>query len=342
MTIKSSGSLTFTEIVAEWTGSTPHSLSEYYSAGSIIYSGAADGDGNTIPASGAISFSDFYDTAKFSTTSTATASGASQGSGHNGGQSISSVTVPSGANAIYVFDTVAGGGGALRGSDHKGVGEDPGDGGGGGAAISAGYFTVVAGETLTLKVGNGGNDNQAFWNTAVYSQQSDTSNRNGGNTSIVGSSSGTLFDLGGGSGASIISVGAFKSLRTDNVGAGGSVGSFNNALSSGTTTSGASVSSVSSSNGSSGSDGAAVGENQSGTGGAGGNSGLGSGGGSGATNNVNGSDGTLGGGRGGGHSQSTSASPAAADGEGGSNSGFSTYGGRGGHGQLKYQFVRVV
>ena len=70
----------------------------------------------------------------FSTTSTATASGASQGSGHNGGQSISSVTVPSGANAIYVFDTVAGGGGALRGSDHKGVGEDPGDGGGGGAS----------------------------------------------------------------------------------------------------------------------------------------------------------------------------------------------------------------
>ena len=34
------GSLSFTEIVAEWNGSTPHSLSEYYSGGSLVYSGA--------------------------------------------------------------------------------------------------------------------------------------------------------------------------------------------------------------------------------------------------------------------------------------------------------------
>ena len=34
MTIKSSGSLNTTEIVAEWGGSQPNSLSEYYSGGS--------------------------------------------------------------------------------------------------------------------------------------------------------------------------------------------------------------------------------------------------------------------------------------------------------------------
>ena len=65
MTIKSSGSLNTTEIVAEWGGSQPNSLSEYYAGGSLVYSGAADGDGNAIPSSGsAIKFSDFYDVTK--------------------------------------------------------------------------------------------------------------------------------------------------------------------------------------------------------------------------------------------------------------------------------------
>ena len=48
MTIKASGSLNTTEIVAEWGGSQPNSLSEYYSAGSLVYAGAADGSGMLI------------------------------------------------------------------------------------------------------------------------------------------------------------------------------------------------------------------------------------------------------------------------------------------------------
>ena len=342
MTIKSSGSLTFTEIVAEWTGSTPHSLSEYYSGGSIIYSGAADGDGNVIPSSGnAISFSDFYDTERFieaGSFTTVSATGT-----RNGGQDTSTVTFPSEANAIYIINTVAGGGGGIRGSDHKDVGESAGDGGGGGAAISAGYFTVTGGETLTLSVGRGGDNNVVFWNTQTYSQTSNSANIDGGNTSIVGSSSGTLFNLGGGSGAVATRVGAFKLLRLDSPGSGGAVGSFSGNLSSGTTTGGASVGSVSSSAGSTGSDGAEVGENQSSNGGAGGNSGLGSGGGAGGTNNVKGSDGSLGGGGGGGHSQSTNnpAGGTSSDGDHGA-VGASTHGGLGGQGQLQYKFVRVT
>ena len=104
MTIKSSGSLNTTEIAAEWGGSQPNSLSEYYSGGSLVYSGAADGSGNAIPSSGnPISFSDFYDTTAFSTTSASSTTG--------------TVAVPSGANAIYVVTAIGGGGGGYRGAD---------------------------------------------------------------------------------------------------------------------------------------------------------------------------------------------------------------------------------
>jgi hypothetical protein len=49
-------------ISAEFGGSTPHSMSEYYSGGSNVPSGSADSDGNVIPTSGTIKFSDFHGT----------------------------------------------------------------------------------------------------------------------------------------------------------------------------------------------------------------------------------------------------------------------------------------
>ena len=55
MAIKSSGSLSMTEIVAEFGGSVPHSLSEYYRNG-----GAVPGNNTNVPTSGAISMGDFY------------------------------------------------------------------------------------------------------------------------------------------------------------------------------------------------------------------------------------------------------------------------------------------
>ena len=91
MTIKAAGSsLSFTEIEAEWDNASPFSLSEFYSGTSTVFSGAADGDGNAIPSSGAISFSDFYDTTFFQTTSASSAIG------------NPAVTVPIGANAIFI------------------------------------------------------------------------------------------------------------------------------------------------------------------------------------------------------------------------------------------------
>lgn len=59
MTIKASGSLNINEIAAEYNGTTPHSLSEYYTAPGL-------------PASGAISFADFYGKSDLYTTSITT------------------------------------------------------------------------------------------------------------------------------------------------------------------------------------------------------------------------------------------------------------------------------
>lgn len=56
MAVKSSGTLSFnTDIVGEFSGDTPHSLSEYYRNGSYVTSNNTD-----VPTSGEISFSDFY------------------------------------------------------------------------------------------------------------------------------------------------------------------------------------------------------------------------------------------------------------------------------------------
>ena len=60
MAIKDSGSsLAISEIVTEFGGSTPHSLSEYYAGGSNVPSGTT-GESGSIPTSGTISMSQFY------------------------------------------------------------------------------------------------------------------------------------------------------------------------------------------------------------------------------------------------------------------------------------------
>ena len=55
MAIQSAGTITIQDIVDEFGGSTPHSLSEYYRNG-----GAVPGNNTDVPTSGAIAISDFY------------------------------------------------------------------------------------------------------------------------------------------------------------------------------------------------------------------------------------------------------------------------------------------
>ena len=259
--------------------------------------------------------------------------------------------MPAGANAIYITNTVAGGGGGIRGSDHKDAGEAAGDGGGSGASIISAFFTVVGGETITFNVGHGGNDNHVFWSypgvtgNAPYTQLSNVSDGNGGTTTASGSSTGTLFTLTGGGGAVATNVGAFKSLRQDNPGAAGTATLNTTPLSSGTTTEGVSVGNFNAPNGLVGGNSSqGGGDNAQFNGADGADSGISSSsGGAGGTNNVKGANGSTGGGGGGGHSQS-SANPAGGASSDGDHTamGASTFGGLGGHGQLNYQFVRVV
>jgi trimeric autotransporter adhesin len=127
MAIKASGSsLALSEIAAFWGGSQPHSLSEYYAGGSLVFSGAEDEAGNDIPSSGsALKISDFYST---HTITVATTDFTSSGT----------FTIPRGVSTLTITLYGAGGSG--------GEGDESGSGGGGGGGGSGG---VVQG-TLTL------------------------------------------------------------------------------------------------------------------------------------------------------------------------------------------------
>lgn len=58
MTLQSSGAISLSDIAAEFGGSTPHSINEYYRGGGLVPDTPAN---SGIPTSGVISFSDFYD-----------------------------------------------------------------------------------------------------------------------------------------------------------------------------------------------------------------------------------------------------------------------------------------
>jgi hypothetical protein len=66
MTIKTSGSLAFSEIQAEFGGSNPISLSEYYAGGAYVPAGTS-GTNGAVPSSGPISVSNFYGTSNITT-----------------------------------------------------------------------------------------------------------------------------------------------------------------------------------------------------------------------------------------------------------------------------------
>jgi hypothetical protein len=62
MALQSSGAISLADVAGEFGGSTPHSLSEYYRGGSFVGSFVT-----AVPASGAISLSDFYGTENYIT-----------------------------------------------------------------------------------------------------------------------------------------------------------------------------------------------------------------------------------------------------------------------------------
>jgi hypothetical protein len=138
-------------------------------------------------------------------------------------------TVPQGANAIHIQASVGGGGGAAGGVSYdKAGGESAGAGGGSGAYVSDKVFTVAEGETISYTIGGGGaagNQTSNFGHPKTASA--------GTNTTLSGSSTGSLFTLGAGGGASGTGGGVQGPLRTNTAGTAGSATINGSAITSG-------------------------------------------------------------------------------------------------------------
>jgi len=145
MTLQSSGAISLANIASEFGGSTPHSLSEYYSAASGI------------PSSGTISISQFY-----GKSANPSASGGSVyttgGYRYHRFYSSGSFSVSNAQGATMQFVVCAGGGGG--GKTYQGNGSGGGGGGGGGVSyhsgegLHGGYVTVGGGGGLKSNGGN--------------------------------------------------------------------------------------------------------------------------------------------------------------------------------------------
>jgi hypothetical protein len=141
----------------------------------------------------------------------------------------STFTVPEGANAIHIQYAVGGGGGAAGGVSYdKAGGESAGAGGGSGAYISDKILTVTEGETITYAIGGGGAPGNQ---TSNFGQPKTGSP--GTNTTLSGSSTGSLFSLVGGGGASGINGGVQGPLRTNIAGTAGAATISGTAITSG-------------------------------------------------------------------------------------------------------------
>ena len=322
-------------------------MSDYYAGAGLVASLLTDSSGNAVPSSSTIKLSDFYTTAKFVAGSFTTLSG------------NSTATVPSDANAMHVQFAVAGGGGGCGGADYDSVGgESAGAGGGSGAYVSDKVFTVVAGETITFTVGAAGTgvdiSVQLAAQTpgsreAVFNSSLDQVATAGGTTSASGSSTGAIFTLTGGGGASGINGDVAGPLRTNAAGSAGSVshidtgltGTFTNASNVGTNMTTLTSGPVSTFNDSGSGAAGANNDHCSGdncriggsTGGASYDGNISGGtGGSSSGNGTPGGAGTRGSGGGGGAAQVTFPASAGASG--------STDGGNGGAGEIKFRFIR--
>ncbi len=130
----------------------------------------------------------------------------------------STFSVPDGYNAIHIQYAVGGGGGAAGGVSYdKAGGESAGAGGGSGAYVSDKIFSVTEGETITYSIGSGGaggNQTSNFGQPKIADA--------GTNTTLSGSTTGSLFTLGAGGGSSGINGGVQGPVRDNIVGTAGS------------------------------------------------------------------------------------------------------------------------
>ena len=125
-------------------------------------------------------------------------------------------TVPENANAIHIQAAVGGGGGAFRGASYdKAGGESAGAGGGSGGYVSDQIYSVTQGETISYSIASGGAPNNSI------PQRYNGSASAGTNTTLSGSTTGSLFTLNGGGGASASGGGVGGPLRNNTAGTAG-------------------------------------------------------------------------------------------------------------------------
>ena len=177
---KTSGALALSEIQTEFGGSNPIGMSEYYGDGDNVPDGAADGDGNAIPESGAISVSQFYDTANVSFTAASGGTVTNDGNfkvhifNTSGTFTISSVNNQSQDATFLVIAGGAGGGGLAGG------------GGGGGGYLegtlsqAVGDYAVTVGAAGALGQGEGTGGRGGNGGNSVLDGNSQTTTATGG------------------------------------------------------------------------------------------------------------------------------------------------------------------
>jgi hypothetical protein len=279
MTIKSSGSsLAISEIAAEFGGSTPHSMSEYYRGGSNVPSASST---SGIASSGAITMSSFYGTSnRIGITLTISSDTSNYNIYNNRGGTyvaglsdvtlVNNATISSTSTGTAALDTGTGwtsgdvitidnnstiigdgGNGGTGGASNNGAGVA---GGAAGHAINMQFDTTIDNTGGTISGGGGGGGGGKGVITVVSVK--------GGTRSDTASGSGGGGGRGGGAGAA---AGSIVSQGGNNVsGNAGSAGSISAAGSGG----------AAASNGSAGGDGGNVGaagsqgENSGGAGGA--------------------------------------------------------------------------
>lgn len=173
MAIKSSGTLTFTDIVTEFADTRPNSLSEFYRGGAKVPS-----NNTNVPANGTIKFSNFYNAVNrvtatytfFSSTPNATIN-VNSIAGYVAGITDIIITVNSG---VYVYSTTTSSAGLtliggtagdtlllvnngyIIGQGGKGHDQDSANGTAGGPALSLGFNTSITNNAYIAGGGGGG------------------------------------------------------------------------------------------------------------------------------------------------------------------------------------------
>jgi hypothetical protein len=246
-------------------------------------------------------------------------------------------SVPDGYNAIHIQYAVGGGGGAAGGADYdKAGGESAGAGGGSGGYVSDQIYSVTEGETLTYSIGSGG---AAGNQTANFNQPRIADA--GTNTTLSGSTTGSLFTLGAGGGSSGTDGGVQGPLRTNTAGTAGTATIDGTAITSGNFTD----SDYGFKNVTSNTSGPTSTFNDSGNGAAGDLTGTGNSGGDNVSiAGFDGGDsysGNVSGGTGAPIGGSSTAGTRGSGGGGGSGS-PTTNGSAGGNGEIKYRFLQVI